>query len=303
MQPVTIIFNKQAGSGKNHRNISKVIDFFQQNRIDHRLFETLSIGHAVKLAHQAIDENHKHLVIAGGDGTLNEVINGIFSHPSRKDIKIGILPIGTCNDFANAAGIPLALDKALETIVSGVPMRFDVAKIQDLYFINIAGIGFDVDIVESISRHQKGRNFVTYLTAVLKIIHHYRAGTYRIKTSDREIEGKMLLIALANGRSFGGGFRVAPMADLQDGLLHIVILQDMPFIKRVLALLRILNGSHEKLKETVIFTSDQISINAEQPLKMQLEGELIQFEQKDISVEIADHIKILVPHQMGMKKV
>ncbi len=297
MQSVTIIFNTQAGSGKNHKAVRKVIDFFQQNHIDHRLFETLSIGHAVKLAHQALDENQKYLIVAGGDGTLNEVINGIFSHPSRKDVKIGILPIGTCNDFANAAGIPLSLDKALGTLVSGVPQKFDVAKIQNLYFINVAGIGFDVDIVETTSRHQKGRNFVTYLMTVLKIIRHYRAGSYRIKTSDREIEEKMLLIAFANGRSFGGGFRIAPMADPQDGLLDIVILKDMPFLKRMLALLRILTGRLHRLAETVVFRSDHISIDAAHPLKMQMEGELVQFEHKDLTVDIVGHIKIIVPHR------
>ena len=297
MEPVTIIFNTQAGSGKNQKNVRKVIDFFQHNRIDYRLFETLSIGHAVKLAHQAMDENQKHLIVAGGDGTLNEVINGIFSHPSRKDVKIGILPIGTCNDFAQAAGLSLSLDKALEIIISGVPQRFDVAKIADLYFINVAGIGFDVDIVEVIRRHQKGRNFVTYLLAVLKIIRQYRAGTYRIRTPDKAFEGKMLLIALANGRSFGGGFRIAPYADPQDGLLDIVILKDMPFIKRILALLRILNGSLDKLAETVIFSSDHISIDAEYPLKMQMEGELVQFAHKEITVDIVGHIKIIVPHR------
>ncbi|MBD3375495.1 YegS/Rv2252/BmrU family lipid kinase [candidate division KSB1 bacterium] len=297
MQPVTIIFNTQAGSGKNQKNVRKVIDFFQQNRIEYRLFETLSIGHAVKLAHQAMDENQTHLIVAGGDGTLNEVINGIFSHPTRRDVKIGILPIGTCNDFAQAAGLSLSLDKALETLMSGEPQRFDVAKIADLYFINVAGIGFDVDIVETISRHQKGRNFVTYLLAVFKIIRQYRAGTYRIKTPDKALEGKMLLIAFANGRSFGGGFRIAPMADPQDGLLDIVILKDMPFIKRIVALLRILNGSLDKCAETVTLSSDHISIDAEHPLKMQMEGELVQFTHKEITVDIVGHIKIIVPHR------
>jgi YegS/Rv2252/BmrU family lipid kinase len=297
MQPVTIIFNTQAGSGKNQKNVRKVIDFFQQNRIEYRLFETLSIGHAVKLAHQAMDENQTHLIVAGGDGTLNEVINGIFSHPTRRDVKIGILPIGTCNDFAQAAGLSLSLDKALESIMSGEPQRFDVAKIADLYFINVAGIGFDVDIVETISRHQKGRNFVTYLLAVFKIIRQYRAGTYRIKTPDKALEGKMLLIAFANGRSFGGGFRIAPMADPQDGLLDIVILKDMPFIKRIVALLRILNGSLNKCAETVTLSSDHISIDAEHPLKMQMEGELVQFTHKEITVDIVGHIKIIVPHR------
>ena len=168
------------------------------------------------------------LVAAGGDGTLNEVLHGLMNLPEATQPILGIVPLGTANDFATGCGIPSDPAKALALCVNGEAVPIDVGKANDHWFINAASSGFGAEITATTSPELKrlfGPAAYTVMGAILAInLHHYQG---RLTLPDREITGSGLVAIVGNGRQTGGGIQVAPRACIDDGLLDVLVVRQI----------------------------------------------------------------------------
>ena len=169
------------------------------------------------------------LIAAGGDGTLNEVVHGLMDLSEAERPRLGIVPLGTANDFANGCGIPRDPKKALSLCMQGEAVLIDVGKANDHWFINAASSGFGAEVTATTSPELKrllGPAAYTVMGAILAInLHHYQG---RLILPDREITGSGPVAIVGNGSLAGGGIQIAPRAHIDDGLLDVLVVRQVP---------------------------------------------------------------------------
>jgi YegS/Rv2252/BmrU family lipid kinase len=197
---------------------------------------TLRRKHAVELAKEATEAGCDYLIAVGGDGTLHEVINGLLQcgKPIEDQPVIGLLPLGSANDFARTAGISFSLETLEQWIRNGTPNKIDVGVIrlsssgEVRYFINMAGIGLGSEVVQCMARSEPflGAAFHYYL-GILKGFRHYAKKKVVCRGNTWQWEGDMLQMAVGNGRYFGNGICVVPEAELADRRLHVAVFGDL----------------------------------------------------------------------------
>ena len=288
-----LILNPQAASGKAVQYFDRIFEFLKTNKVVFDYKETENRGHAEIIAKQAVEAGYEKIVMVGGDGTLNEVVNGIMK--AEGTAILGILPIGTCNDFTKCADIPADLDSALRTVVGNSTKSFDVGQVADRYFLNVIGVGFDVDIVQEMQQASGRNSFVKYLATVLKNILFYKGLPLSIKNSDLDFNGNILLLAIANGTSFGGNFNIASQADPSDGFFEIVMVNNVKPLMRFAVLSRVIRGTHANSKQVKIIKATELEISSESELIFQMEGEVFRSGQKQVLIRNISHgINLLV---------
>lgn len=236
---------------------------------------TWEAGDAIRYAAEAVRDGEQVVVAAGGDGTLNEVVNGLLQADASQETTVGILPFGTANDFATGCGIPRN-DPAgvLRLIAEGKSVPVDVGKANDRYFINVVSGGFGAEVTASTSEEMK-QLFGGAAYSLMGIVTAAKMTPYhaRITTDDTWHEGKLLVITVANGVQCGGGIQVAPTAVLDDGLLDVMVIHDveLPSLGAVFTEITHL-GSPDN--EHVYYEQvPSLKIETDHPIRMSVDGE------------------------------
>ena len=253
---------------------------------DAALRPTAQPGHGAELAEQAANEGFETVVAAGGDGTLNEVLNGLMRVPADARPRLGVAPMGPANVYARALGMPLSMDAAWRVIAAGREQRVDVgvARAADggkRYFAALAGVGFDAMAIAALNMQLKKR--LNWLAYVLSGFRTVARGLPRLTvTADgRRCEGCFVFIG--NGRCYGGSYRMFPEARLDDGMLEVCVFEG----GRVLDVLRylpwVLAASHPKLADVHYFSARQVRVESPQPAPTEMDGEFW----KDCPVEFS----------------
>jgi len=226
-----IILNPIANKGKAAALIPEIETSLTALKLDYDLVVTEGVGHAISLAKEAALQKFDVVVSAGGDGTSNEVLNGLMQarKAGAKNIVMGVIPVGRGNDFAFSMGVPIPLEDAIQALAKGEKHPLDVGivygeKFPDgRYFGNGVGIGFDA-VVGFIAARMKLTGFMSYLAAALKTIFRYfKAPTIRLELDDKTITQPDLMVSIMNGRRMGGTFMMAPNSKHGDGLLDLCI--------------------------------------------------------------------------------
>ena len=217
------------------------------------------------------------LIAAGGDGTLNEVVHGLMDLPTVARHVLGVVPLGTANDFAIACGIPPDLEQALALCTKGREVLIDVGKANEHWFLNAASIGFGAEITATTPPELKnllGPAAYAVMGAILAMnVHHYRG---RLTLPDREIAGSGPVAIVGNGRQAGGGVQVTPRACIDDGLLDVLAVRDIP----ALALLTAARELQELSPDGEFISYWQTpwaEVHAEKAIPVNLDGEPMQF--------------------------
>lgn len=241
---------------------------------------TEGVGHAIELARVAASDGYHYLIAVGGDGTVNEVANGILRSTGSGSTILGIISTGTACSFVRSVGIPRDYTRACSLLTSPRRLLIDVgvvdykSKEQSLqrFFINVAGVGFDAAVVEAVKHLPK------FFTGTIPyIIETPRAlFSYQSKSVVLHLEGKVetthiLSVVVANGSYFAGGMHMAPEAKLNDGLLDVVIIGDIGKLELLMALPTVYKGTHithpkvrvEKVTHLAIESSEQILVHAD----------------------------------------
>jgi lipid kinase YegS len=217
------------------------------------------------------------LIAAGGDGTLNEVVHGLMDLSEAARPVLGVVPLGTANDFATGCGIPRDPEQALALCIEGKQVPIDVGKANEHWFLNAASIGFGAEITATTPpelKHLLGPAAYAVMGAILAMnVHHYRG---RLTLPDREIAGSGPVAIVGNGRQTGGGVQVAPRARIDDGLLDILAVREIP----ALALLTAARELQELSPDGEFISYWQTpwaEVYAEEEIPVNLDGEPVRF--------------------------
>ena len=242
---------------------------------------TVYSGHAAELAHEAANEGCDLVIAIGGDGTVHEVVNGLMLLPAEERPTLGIIPIGTGNDFSFSIGTPTDPVTALRRILAGTPHAVDIGKItttagQTEYFSNAVGIGFDAIVVIHSRNVPVLQGFAVYLIAVLRtLLFNHHPFTLKMETQDGEEERALLMLAICNGQREGGGFNLVPEGQSNDGWLDTVALHRVTrFTLLFRTLMPFLKGTHQGLSHVSMSKVRKLSIQSDIPLIIHVDGEI-----------------------------
>ena len=233
------IFNPNAGNAKGSKDSGRISDILRKNGINFNALTTTGKGDATEFTRTMLAEGYRKIISVGGDGTLNEIINGVFTqtHCLPSEVTIGLIPVGTGNDWGRMFGIPLVYEGAVSVIKEGKTLLHDIGVIDyhigsakhRTYFINIAGTGFEAVVILRTNRQkEKGRsNKAIYLFNLLRSLITYRNTPVEITIDGITSNAKIFSINIGNGRYCGGGMRQTPDALPDDGLFDITVIKEM----------------------------------------------------------------------------
>ncbi|HTX79585.1 MAG TPA: diacylglycerol kinase family protein, partial [Longilinea sp.] len=286
-----------AGHGNGLKSLPQVKQTLDQLQLDYDLVLTERSGQGIDLARQAAKDGYDVVVAAGGDGTINEVVNGLMAVKlagARPPI-LGVLPIGRGNDFAYSVGIPVEVEPACRALANANHHPVDIGKVtggkvpQGRYFCNCVGIGFDAIVTIEVAKMPRLGGFAGFLIAVLKTMFLYNhAPLADIDFGGQTISQRSLLISIMNGKRLGGGgFVTAPDSLPDDGLLDLCIAEQMS----IWAILRIIplfmKGTQASQKTIKTGRTAQVTVTAHDgPLPAHTDGEIICTEDKRLTVEL-----------------
>ena len=241
---------------------------------------TVYPGHAIELAKQAGEQGYDLVIAMGGDGTVHEVMNGLMQTPENKRPILGVVPVGTGNDFGYAINAARTPATALKHAIEGEPSLIDIGLMTDahgrkIFFDNSVGMGFGA--IVSIRAHQLPvlRGFLAYLVATVQsIILDFTPITMQIETDTQKWEQKVAYLEVCNGQRIGGGYLAAPEAKIDDGVLDYVMIKDVsrPMMFRILP--EVMKGTHVRFKQIIMGTCERFSITADRPLYIHTDGEI-----------------------------
>ena len=237
-------------------------------------------GHAIELARQAGDEGYDLVIAVGGDGTVHEVVNGLMQVPENKRPGLGIVPVGSGNDFAHILGIPTNPAQALQSAINGQPRSLDMASVRDEknrleYFNNTIGIGFDAAVNAYTRKIKRIHGFMMYFVALIQtIFRRFDALDMHVETDQETWDLNALMLAVGNGPREGGGFIVTPEAKLDDGILNYVTIRKISRLMMLRLVPEVMNGTHGRFKDVRMGTCRRMSVSCKQPLVVHCDGEV-----------------------------
>ena len=245
---------------------------------------------AAEISRAAIKEGSELIVGVGGDGTMNEISNGFFENKNiiNPKVALGVVPSGTGCDFSRSLNIPSGLKNALKVITQASSSMIDIGKIRfrdhynkkhERFFLNIADFGIGGEVLNKMNQRKAKRKTSYYLRSAVTTFITYKSKRVRIKIDNRQIPFNGYLIgAIANGKIFGKGMKIAPCAKLDDGLFDVVLVESMKFLEFCRNILKIYSGSHLSHPKVSLIRGKEIEISPESSEKdvlIEADGELI----------------------------
>lgn len=265
MNKILVILNP-AARGQRAKSLREKIQALSLKAV---VRETVQPGDAKAMARLGVDEGFRVIVAAGGDGTINEVVNGMGGSRAM----LGILPAGTMNVFAMELGIPSSLDAAWRIIEEGHVRRIDLPVADGEYFVQLAGAGLDAEVVRNTPLDSKKMlGPLSYVLSLAQLTAR-KPPQIHLKLGDgMEREGCFVLIG--NGRYYGGPLMLFKNAKLDDGLLDVVIFKNQSPWDTMRYIHAILTGSHEKLDDVEYLQTPSVSLSSKSPVSVELDGEI-----------------------------
>lgn len=269
---VCVIINPAAGRGRGAAMIPQLTAAFAQVGVTD-IRTTTGPGEEFDLANIAIAEGFTTIVAVGGDGTSANVANALL-HGGRS-VRLGVMPAGTGNDFAKVL-CTNSIDPATMARLAVTPsdISLDVGRVEETYFLNCCGFGFDVAVLQELDRTRWLRGSSVYIWAALKQLFSYRGFEVAIGSGDNVSRDFHMMLVIANGPFFGGTFQIAPSASLNDGMLDAVSILGLPPRKRLSMLSAAIKGTHVGRPEVVMRRADMFEVAFDEAPWYETDGEL-----------------------------
>ncbi|MBS5925924.1 MAG: YegS/Rv2252/BmrU family lipid kinase [Clostridium sp.] len=270
MKKVRFIYNPYSGENIILHELDKVMKLHQEKGyqvVPYRIQKDKDIDEAFDI----IDKDYKYVLVAGGDGTVDSVVNAMMNRGI--DLPIGILPVGTANDFGKFIGIPSDVTKACNQILESEPKAVDIGKINDKYFINVASSGLFTDVSQKTDLNLKNTiGKLAYYLKGIEEIPNFRRLKVHLKSKEVDFNGEMYLILVFNGQT-AGNFKLATRADVNDGYLDVIMIKAVPIIEILPLFIKILKGEHLDSDKVIYFKTDDILIESEEDIVVDIDGE------------------------------
>ena len=263
------VANPQAGPRS--IKLGALIDGTVGSEIDWNLVYTERRGDAVELAASARANGYDYVVVAGGDGTVNEVGRGLLRAP----LPLGILPLGSGNALARSLCIPLRIADALTHLLKATPRSIDIGRVGDNVFLSTAGIGIDAEVCHRFNRSPH-RGFGPYLYSSLRTVAGFRPEVVEIEFSGKEPESvRPFLLTIANTHQYGYGVTIAPGASPSDGVLDVCIVQNLTLLRALIHARRLFTGTIDLMPGVTITRTTQLTIRCVDVGRLQVDGESV----------------------------
>lgn len=282
IRKVRFIFNPISGAIRNtERIIDLVHDAWKDQKIEYEITKTTHKGNATELAMEAASSQIDMVVAVGGDGTINEVGQGVVG----SDVILGTIPAGSGNGFARNFNIPLNIRKSIELLKHPAIKKVDVGKINDHYFFNVAGIGLDAEISAHFERFGF-RGPLPYFMIGFREFFRYRPEPVIVDLGNhKNLHFNPIVLSIANGPQYGNGAIIAPHAKPDDGVLDFCVLSSISIVKAVLNMQKLFNGKIDQLSEMKIYQSAKGRIQREKEGYIQTDGDHY-LESRELIIEV-----------------
>lgn len=253
--------------------------------------------HAIELTRQAVKEGYDLIIAGGGDGTVHEVVNALMEFPPQERPKMGVVPLGSGNDFAHSMGMPEEPWKALRKIFTGETKEVDVGRVEDgggrvEYFQNTLGIGLDAIVTIYAHNLPVVRGFMMYLISVFKtiLLKHQPIHFQITVDGEREWSEELLMFTLCNGAREGGGFYISPESRVDDGLFEYIAIKKVsrPMMLRLLP--ELMRGTHLRFPQIFSGSFRNLMIEADQGLYVHMDGEIFSGFSSNVRSLSVEHI-------------
>ena len=279
-----VILNPTSGNGKSLKNLDKLKKLFIKYNVPVKIVKSEFSKHEKILTQDAINKGFYKIISVGGDGTLHHIINGVMSQSKIKysKITIGVIPLGTANDWVKTYNIPSNIELAIKIIKSGKYIYQDIGKIKIIdsneyfYFNNIAGVGFDGYVVNKIN-NLKQFGAMAYLIGGITSLINFKRSNSSIQLDQNKIESKLFMINIGICKYSGGGLRLTDYDNHKEGFFDVTVIKDIKLAKVLLNIRKLFNGNLRKLKEVTFYNNKVISIQHKDTHipYIQADGELI----------------------------
>jgi len=282
-----VLVNPNAGNRKGKKDWEKISSLMTEEGLNFTAKFTEKKGHAIPLTLEGIEEGFRKIITIGGDGTLNEVVNGVLTNSfcPTQDITLALIPVGTGNDWGKMFGIPLDYEKAIKVIRNenlmlhdiGLLNFFDGTEKKTRYFINIAGLGFESVVVRrSNIQKEKGRSGkAIYLYNLLMSLLHYKNTKVEIYIDNKKTIANVYTINVGNGRYCGGGMMLTPDALPDDGILDVTVINDIGKIEIIRNLKKLYDGTILSHPKADSYKCKNIKVSSDSMIYVQADGETL----------------------------
>ncbi|TMG56282.1 MAG: diacylglycerol kinase family lipid kinase [Chloroflexi bacterium] len=265
------IINPAAGKGAGERMSRRIAEDFRAQGLKVDIVRTPARDEAARLAREGAADGYRTIVAVGGDGTANEIANGLVGSGAV----LALYPIGSGNDLARALGYPRRRRDVLKFLRGARRRSIDVGEVNGRVFVNAAGVGIDGHVAARVAAAIRvvGPTF-GYLAGALLGVATYRPQPMRVLVDGELRSGRFLTVVAANGTHFGAGMRVAPDAVMDDGQLDVLLAGDLSRAASLVALAKLYRGTHIDGRTIVLRRARVVEIELERPLAMELDGEV-----------------------------
>lgn len=270
MKKVKFIYNPYSGENIILNELDKVLKIHQQSGyqvVPYRIQRDKDVLEAF----DDIDSDFAYILIAGGDGTVDSVVNAMM----KKNIKlpIAILPVGTANDFAKFIGMSFNIKEACKKIVKSTPKAVDIGKINDKYFINVASTGLFTDVSQKTDVNLKNTiGKLAYYIKGIEELPNFRRLKVSLRSKEISFDGEMYLLLIFNGQT-AGNFKLATNADVSDGMLDVIVFKAVPIIELIPLFIKVLKGEHLNSDKILYFKTNDIMIECSEDIVTDIDGE------------------------------
>lgn len=267
-----LVYNPNAGRRKLTGQLDTVIRIFQESGHEVCVHRAGSPEEIEEIASQSTDVDH--MVIAGGDGSIHQAVNGLLNIPQELRPVLGILPVGTANDLAYALHLPKSIPEACKVIAKGKVFAIDTGKVNDRYFVNVASAGLLTDVSQKVDTRVKNTlGQLAYFLKGIETLPSFRPFRVEFEHDGKRYTEEVVLFMVANGLSVGGIRKLVPRASLTDGKLDILMVPSTGWPETIRLLLNVLRGEKvdtEKMKE---FQTSELMVHTDRPILSDLDGE------------------------------
>ncbi len=285
-----VIANPKAGHGKGLRNIENLKILLQSQDVKSQFFETVAPGEATQIARRLAEARQDRIVVLGGDGTISEVVNGVFG----SDVELGVISVGTGNDVARSLGLPYNnLEASLKIVLNGSPKKIDVGEEAGRYFISVLGIGFAATVAAEANKMKLLKGSTAFFAAAYKAIGSLRSFPLSLTLDVRRMNIDCIAVLIQNTCYSGGGLLLAPEAAIDDGLFDVVVVEKINRMDLMFNFPRLYRGSHLEHPKFSVYQAKFVEIESPEPLEKMLDGDI--FGKTPVSAKVANRaVRVVV---------
>ena len=291
------MLNPVAGRGAAARALDPIAREFHHQGWSVEVERTERPGHGAALAARAVQAGAQRIVAVGGDGTVHDVANGLLRYDRGADVALGVVPIGSGNDFAKLVGVyrhsPV---RAVRRLVTAQTARFDAGLVCDEYFVNSVGFGFGPEVVRVRNAMPGLSGFASYFVPVLRAFARFRPPRLEVRARGFAETGNMMMVEVCNGTTAGGSYRFAPDAQPGDGRLDVCLVRRVSLLRFLMAVPRVMRGTHATMREVALFQTREVAIRSlDGPLLLHVDGELREPDARECTVRVEPgRLKVMV---------